>query len=224
MHVARLLREKSKPVSCKRALTLADLTTILDYYNSSLQHDDLLFVAMLLTGFFALMRLGEMAYPDDHSIQDFCKVTKRSSLQLSDDQYSFHLPGHKADRFFEGNLVIIRRQQLQHDPLHHFRQYLLSRDRVLPFSSPLWLTEAGTIPTRSFFIHRLRLFFGSDVGGQSMRAGGATSLAENGTPPSLIQSIGRWASTAFQIYVRKNPVLIHALLLGQPQRPFFDHH
>jgi hypothetical protein len=64
---------------------------------------------MLLTGFFALMQLGELAYPDDRSIQDFRKVTKRSSVQLSDDQYSFHLPGHKADRFFEGNLVIVRK-------------------------------------------------------------------------------------------------------------------
>ena len=218
------LRAKSKPISRKRALTLADLHTVLVHYESSSLHDDLLFIAMLLTGFFALMRLGELAYPDDRSIQDFRKVTKRSSVQLSDDQYSFHLPGHKADRFFEGNLVIVRKQQAQHNPLHHFHQYLLSRDRILPFSSPLWLTEAGEIPTRSFFIHRLRLFFGSDVGGQSMRAGGATSLAEHGTPPSLIQSIGRWASTAFQIYVRKNPVLIHALLLGQVQRPFFDHH
>ena len=212
------LQAKSKPVSCKCALTLANLTTVLDYYNSSLQHDDLLFVAMLLTGFFALMRLGEMAYPDNPSIQDFCKVTKWSSLQLSGNQYFFHLlAGHKADRFFEGNLVIIRRQQLQHDPLHHFWQYLFSQDRVLSsISSPLWLTEAGDIPTRSFLIHCLRQFFGSDVGGQSMRAGGATSLTENGTPSSLIQSIGRWASMAFQIYVHKNPILIHALLLGPP--------
>ena len=144
---------KSKPVSRKRALTLADLDTVIDHYHSSLQHDDLLFVAMLLTGFFALMRLGEMAYPDDPSIQDFRKVTKRASVLVSTDQYSFHLPGHKADRFFEGNLIIVCKQQLQHNPLHHFQQYLLSRDRILPFSSPLWLTEAGNIPTRSFFIH-----------------------------------------------------------------------
>lgn len=45
-----------------------------------------------------------------------------------------------------------------------------------------------------------------------MRAGGATSLAENSVPPNLIQAIGRWASSAFQIYIRKNPVLLQALL------------
>ena len=60
----------------------------------------------------------------------------------------------------------------------------------------------------------MKLFFNSDVAGQSMRAGGATSLAENGVPPNLIQAIGRWASSAFQIYIRKNPVLLQALLFG----------
>ncbi|KAF8803885.1 hypothetical protein BYT27DRAFT_7195225 [Phlegmacium glaucopus] len=45
-----------------------------------------------------------------------------------------------------------------------------------------------------------------------MRAGGATSLAEHGVPPSIIQPMGRWSSDAFVIYIRKNPVLVQALL------------
>ena len=70
----------------------------------------------------------------------------------------------------------------------------------------------GAVPTRQFFISRHRQFFNRDVAGQSMRAGGATSLAENGVPPSLIQLIGRWTSDAFFIYIHKSPVLIQALL------------
>jgi len=58
-------------------------------------------------------------------------------------------------------------------------------------------------------------FFNSDTAGQSLRAGGATSLTENGVPPSIIQAIGRWASDAFKIYICKNPVLIQALPFGQ---------
>jgi hypothetical protein len=45
-----------------------------------------------------------------------------------------------------------------------------------------------------------------------MRAGGATSLAENGVAPHIIQGIGRWASPAWQIYIRKHPVLLQAML------------
>ena len=60
----------------------------------------------------------------------------------------------------------------------------------------------GAVPTRSFFILRLRQFFTSEVAGQSMRAGGATALAEAGVAPSIIQAAGRWASEAFLVYIR----------------------
>ena len=77
--------------------------------------------------------------------------------------------------------------------------------------------QNGAVPTRHFFVSRLRRYFDRDVAGQSMRAGGATSLAENGIPPSLIQLIGRWTSDAFFIYIRKSPVLIQALLYSGRQ-------
>jgi len=51
-----------------------------------------------------------------------------------------------------------------------------------------------------------------------MRAGGATSLAEHGVPPSIIQLLGRWSSQAFLIYIRKSPALIQAMLFSD-RRP-----
>jgi len=45
-----------------------------------------------------------------------------------------------------------------------------------------------------------------------MRAGGATSLAEHGVPPAIIQPLGRWSSQAYLIYIHKNPTLIQAML------------
>ena len=206
------------PTSCKRALTLGDLDTVVNTLSSSTDYDDQLFLAQLLTGFFALFRLGEITYPDDPQLRDPRKVTKRMSVCITDSSYSLFLPGHKADRFFEGNTIIVRRNTNNFDPHTHFKTYLHARDRKFPFSSPLWLTSNGSIPTRSFFIRRLRCFFDTDTAGQSIRAGGATSLAENGVPPSIIQAIGRWASDTFKIYVRKNPVMIQALLFGQTKR------
>lgn len=50
--------------------------------------------------------------------------------------------------------------------------------------------------------------------GLSMQAGGATSLAEHGVAPPLIQAMGRWSSETFKIYVRKHPVILHSLLFG----------
>ncbi|KIK75720.1 hypothetical protein PAXRUDRAFT_835568 [Paxillus rubicundulus Ve08.2h10] len=45
-----------------------------------------------------------------------------------------------------------------------------------------------------------------------MRAWGTTSLAVAGVPPDRIRAIGRWKSTAWERYVRKNPTLLQALL------------
>jgi hypothetical protein len=42
------------------------------------------------------------------------------------------------------------------------------------------------------------------------------TVLEAGVPPDVIQAIGRWASDAFQIYIRKNPVFLQAMLFGRP--------
>jgi hypothetical protein len=204
----------------KRALTTDDLRVVEHHYRESTSHDDFLFVAMLFTGFFGLLRLGEMTFPDDTSLQNWRKVTRRTSLKISPTHYDFLLPGHKADRFFEGNKIVIPAQRFGLHPLPLFSRYLVSRDALHPVASPLWLTASGSIPTRSFFISRLRLLFKNDVGGQSMRAGGATALADHGFSPYVIQASGRWASEAFLVYIRKNPTLLQGLIhSGSPSHP-----
>jgi hypothetical protein len=207
-------RLKGVAINRKRALTFSDLQLVFDTLSRSNSYDDHLFLAMLFTGFFALMRLGEISFPNDKKLRNWRKVTKRSSVVIiPNEQYEFHLPAHKADPFFEGNHIIIKKQQYCNlDPLSVFLIYLANRDSLFPLSSPLWLTSKGEVPTRYFFMSHMQCFFNKDIGGQSMRAGGATSLAEHGVPPSLIQLIGRWSSDAFLIYMRKSPVLIQALL------------
>jgi hypothetical protein len=208
------MRMHGSPTVRKRALTVEDLSLVINHYQHSTLHDDKLFVAMLLTGFFGLLRLGEMTFPNDSKLHNWKKVVRRNSVVITDNQYEFFLPGHKADRFFEGNRIIILAERFGHQPLFHFRRYLDSRDCLHPIASALWLTEAGLVPTRSFFTSRLQLFFDKTVSGQSMRAGGATALAEHGVPPSIIQAAGRWASDAFLIYIRKNPTLLQAFLFA----------
>jgi hypothetical protein len=199
-------------VSRKRPLTRVELGDVARQYRLSTSHDDLLFVAILLTGFHGLLRLGELVWPDRKSLQDYRKVITHRSVRISQASVSFHLPGHKADRFFEGNQVILQQTSTPDDPMKPFLLYLQTRDLGFPFNPELWLRIDGTIPTRSWFMLRLRKLFASDVAGHSLRSGGATALAEAGVPPHLIQAIGRWASDAFQIYIRKHPVLLAAFL------------
>ena len=64
------LRLKSVPVARKRPLSLDDLQIVLSHFQLNPSHDDLLFISMLLTGFFALMRLGELSFPDNRRLRN----------------------------------------------------------------------------------------------------------------------------------------------------------
>lgn len=175
-------------------------------------HDDLLFLSSLLTGFRALLRLGELTMPDNPKIRNPRKYSKRTSATIHPASYEYWLPAHKADATFEGNHIIV----LDADATTAFRQYLASRDRLHPLHPYLWVRANGQVPTRAWFMKRLRaLFPDKNIAGQSMRAGGATALAEDGAPPHVIQASGRWASNTFQIYIRKHPALLQAMLHPQ---------
>ena len=200
----------------RRALTTKDLEAVLSLHQTAPSHDDLLFCAMLLTGFFGLMRVGELTDSDTRNLRDPCKRIKRTSVEITENTYSFFLPGHKGDRFFSGNTITMPKNDEVHDPHDHFLRYLRSRDERFMLLSPLWVREDGSTPTRSWFTGRLRDSLGTSIGGYSMRAGGATLLAEFGTAPQLIQAAGRWKSEdAWVAYVRKHPVLIQALVLSR---------
>ena len=210
------MRRFGTPVKRKTPLSHANLLFILDSMVSSPSHDDLLFAALILTGFHALMRLGELVFPDKKALRNYRKISLRHSVSILPSQYSFFLPSHKGDRFFEGNIILIQKLTTPTDPYNPFIKYLTSRDTRFPIHPELWLTSRGNVPTRHWFLTRLRRFFPKEIAGQSIRSGGATSLAEAGADLATIQAIGRWSSEAFRIYIRKNPVLIHAILFGRP--------
>lgn len=82
----------------------------------------------MLTGFHGLMRLSELVWPDRVSLRDYWKMIAQDSVQVSATAYQFYLPGHKADRFFDGNTVILQQTQTLDNPLAPFLSYLASRD------------------------------------------------------------------------------------------------
>jgi hypothetical protein len=216
------MRRFGTPVKRKSPFSRADLQLVLDRIGPTPSHDDLLFCALLLSGFHALMRLGELVFPDKKALRNYRKLSLRHTVCLQPHQYSFFLPSHKADRFFEGNTILIQKLDTPTDPHAHFLAYLCSRDRLFPLHPELWLTSRGTVPTRHWFLSRLHVFFPSDYAGHSIRSGGATSLAEAGVDLSTIQAVGRWSSPAFHIYIRKNPVVLHAVLFGRPAHQPLD--
>ncbi|KAF9036011.1 hypothetical protein BDZ89DRAFT_1090857 [Hymenopellis radicata] len=195
-------RWRGKPVQRKQPLSRAHLERALTSLSPSSSHDDVLFVAMLHTGFGALLRLGEMTQPDNARLRNPRKLAKRISLFQVQNGFGFILPYHKADRLFEGNNIIVTKRG-GFDPLPIFYHYLASRDTSFPFHPMLWVKADGTVPNRRWFIARLRILEPDRTfAGQSLRAGGATALAEDGVTPHLIQAAGRW----------KNPMLLEAAI------------
>ncbi|KZV91663.1 hypothetical protein EXIGLDRAFT_580532, partial [Exidia glandulosa HHB12029] len=187
--LAGMKRLRGREVKRRRPISIDDIRRIVGALDSSSSHDDLLFLAQTLTGFFALMRCGELVWPDSTAKQDERKLSWRHTVKVTGSSYEFLLPGHKADRFFEGSRIIVQHLDAVEDPHAPFKLYLASRDSRFRYNPELWLREDGSVPTYSWFRKRLAHFFPGDdfIGGQSLRAGGATRLAELGASDDRIQ-------------------------------------
>jgi hypothetical protein len=210
------LRQFRSPPACKLPLTADHLLS----FSRSLHppsHDDLLFLSLTFCGFLALHRLGELVDHHNPALRSVCKRILRNSVSCSPELLSYHLPAHKADHFFEGNVVIITHAtSAPLDPLPVFRAYLRSRDLRYRLRLFLWLDSQGAVPTRAWYLAWLHALLPCSFGGHSLRSGGATFFASRGWSYDRIQTLGRWASDAFRVYIYKHPVLLHASVPPAP--------
>ena len=138
----------------KRPISRTELTNVAQQYATSTSLDNTLFLAILLTRFHGLLRLGELTWPDNSNHRDYRKVVMRNTVRIHPKSFEFTLPGHKADRLFEGSRVLIQSTELGDDTLRPFTRFLAMRDRLFPLRPELWLTESGFIPTRTWFLRR----------------------------------------------------------------------
>ena len=200
------------------AISIDQVRDAVGSLGESTHHDDRLFLAIFLTAFFGLMRIGELCWPDRTELQDPRRLTWRHTAQLTDNSYNFVLPASKTDRYYEGARIVIQRLDGVENPVTPFARYVDARDTAFPYHPELWLRLDGTVPKYSWFSSRLASLFpdAPNVGTHSLRAGGATRMAELGASSDLIQAAGRWSSETFKIYIRKNPVILQSMLFGRP--------
>ncbi|KAF6761394.1 hypothetical protein DFP72DRAFT_778657, partial [Ephemerocybe angulata] len=180
-------RRHGAPFKRKMPITVQHLTDIANQLPHPRTHDNILFLTLLYSGFFGLLRLGELTAANEHELRNPRKVIARSSVKSTESWYEFALPAQKTDPFFEGNRILIRANTTDPNPYPIFFNYLHSRDHLFPYHSPLFLTSNGAVPKREWFLSRLRRFLPPEFAGQSLRSGGATWLAAVGMPPNLIQ-------------------------------------
>ncbi|KAH7913464.1 hypothetical protein BJ138DRAFT_1146041, partial [Hygrophoropsis aurantiaca] len=178
--------------------------------------DDTLFIVLLQIGFFGLLRIGDLVRPDDPARQSF-RIPFRLTASVNSEALQFRIRHTITEGSNEGDLIQVRRNLLDSDldPLDLFRAYLQARDNRFPIHPYLWIRFDGTIPDRAWFMQRLRGFFEASVGGYSLRAGGATSLAVAGMSIAEIQELGRWSPDTWERYILKNPGLLQTVLFPE---------
>ncbi|XP_006463340.1 hypothetical protein AGABI2DRAFT_179719 [Agaricus bisporus var. bisporus H97] len=174
------------PVRRKQPITFSQLEDVAGIYNNeSNSYDDRLFLALFVTGFFGLMRVGELTDPNDPLLINRRKTIRRDSLVLTDDSASFILPASKTGKTFTKKRVSVQSNGSTSDPVAAITTYVRLRDQQFQDSLWLWVTSDGVPPSRRWFLSRFHIHFETHREGHSMRAGGATLLAQKVRPRNL---------------------------------------
>jgi hypothetical protein len=195
---------RADPIRRKQPLWTTHLETFLLIAQETHSYDDLLFAVILSCAFYACHQIGKLVSKSDKSLLDWRKVIKQGSLSFSGNRATYHLPYHKSDRFYQGTDILFTTQEIA-DPVRLLRDYVTARDSIHGAKTALFLTQAGTIPSRHWFDRHFFACLDRSFGGHSARAGGATFYASLGLSKDIIQALGRWSSQSWRIYICDNP-------------------
>ena len=150
------------------------------------------------------MRSGEFTfsvpYHDGLSVDDIA-VDSHQDPQVM----TIILRRSKTDPFSTGTRLYLGRTGNKLCPISAMLAYLAIRP---PTAGPLFTFQDGTPLTRDQLVTHLRQALcqlnvnATGFSGHSFRIGAATAAARAGLSDSLIQSLGRWKSSAFTAYIR----------------------
>ena len=164
--------------------------------------------AVCSAAFFGFFRLGELLMsapsgfnPAIHlAWRDVCVdcIERPTTVRV-------HLRVSKCDQFGRGVDVFLNRVDSPVCPVAALLAYMVVRGSA---PGPFFVTEDGSVLVKSVFVSALRELLveaGLEAhlfSGHSFRIGAATTAAMAGLQDSTIQALGRWSSSAFQVYVR----------------------
>ena len=175
-------------------------------------------------GFFAFLRAGEFTCPSRQAYTT--TMLSPRDIQVDNREHptylSVTLRQSKTDAFGAGITLYIGTTGDHICPVSAVLAYLAIRP---PVTGPLFVHADGRPLSRVdlvVVVRRALSTTGLDVtrfSGHSFRIGAASAAAQVGIPDSLIQTLGRWKSSAFLLYIRTPPSQLTAisrrLLLGQ---------
>ena len=165
--------------------------------------------AAACTGFFGFLRCAEFTVPSVTSF-DPCKHLTLDDVSVSQSQstvtsIAIHIKVSKTDQFGKGYHIHLARTGAALCPVSALLDYLSIRGTS---KGPLFLLANGHPLTRSVLVTKVRSALstsGMDVdkySGHSFRIGAATTALRAGISDAKIKMLGRWESSAYQLYLQ----------------------
>lgn len=206
----RVLRGIKRTQGCTRAERLPVTNSIMSIIKNSLDlqcYDHCMFWAACTLAYFGFLRSAEFTVPS------LAAFSSEVHLQVNDIEIDsmvspscirVHLKASKTDPFRRGCFIHIGRGTPQLCAIEAMLVYLNMRGNG---PGPLFLLQSGLPLSRSLLTDWIRkIVHAAGVHGNfashSFRIGAATVAARNGVPDHLIQTLGRWSSNAYQLYIR----------------------
>lgn len=202
-------RTSSSPRRCRLPVTPELLLAVRGVWaRGSWNFDRVMLWAAFCLGFFAFLRSGEFTCP---SLEKFDPTSMLGVEDVCIDSHvnprcmTIRLKRSKCDPFGAGVLVHVGRTFQPLCPVAAVLSFLAIRP---PTPGPLFMFAEGAPLSRGRLVAALTEaltsagFDSSQYKGHSFRIGAATAAARAGLSDSLIQTLGRWKSSAFMAYIR----------------------
>ena len=190
------------PISLDMLRKLHDVWTVDSSYDGRM-----LWAAASLC-FFGFMRSGELTVPSNTGYDEGAHL---SFQDVSVDNLDLpqilkvRIKASKTDPFRVGVDIFIGRTQCILCPVSAILTYMALRGSA---PGPLFKFVDGSPLTRTRFVSKVKdalMAAGIDssfYSGHSFRSGAATTAAERGIGDAAIKTLGRWRSSAYQVYVK----------------------
>ena len=170
--------------------------------------DNIMLWAVCCMCFYGFLRSGEVTLTSGQEYDHEADLSE-GDVALDDlvkpTVVRVHIKASKTDPFRQGVFVYLGATGNDLCPVAAVPAYLAVRGRD---PGPFFRFVSGTALMREALVRQLRAAlsqFDMDVSqysGHSFRIGGATTAAAVGLEDSLIKTLGRWQSMAYQLYVR----------------------
>ena len=181
------------------------------------EFDNTMLWAAFLLCFFGFLRSGEITIPTMHAYDSSTHLSFgdiSTDGRLPPDIIQVKIKASKTDPFRQGMSVYIGRSKGSLCPISALLSYLAMRGNK---AGILFQFHDGTPLTKNRFVSKFRDLLrqaginDTHYAGHSFRIGAATTAAAKGVEDSLIQTLGRWKSSAYLSYIRIPPSNLAAL-------------